>query len=349
MSWLVEACALSREAALQIVDYITAECAAIGVVPSDTDVVFERFFDDAGGMQLVVHAPFGGRVNRGFGLALRKRFCVNFDFELQAAATDDAVVLSMGPQHSFPLEDAFHFVRANVLRESLEQAMLVAPMFGARWRWNATRALAVLRQNGGKKVPPPIQRMRSDDLLAAVFPEQVGCQENLTRAAADPHGAPADPPDGERLPVRGDGPRPRLTSVLEKMERGEIRLHARDTTEPSPFAHEILNAKPYAYLDDAPLEERRTRAVSMRRTLPEHQRDLGALDADAIDPRARRGAPGAARCRRAARPAAGPRRIACGGDGPSTRRSTPSWSRRAAHRRYGRRLATCGSRPSTCA
>ncbi len=281
VGWLCEEAALPRPASTQVVDYIAAERAALGVVPSDEDVVFERFFDDAGGMQMVVHAPFGGRVNRGFGLALRKRFCVNFDFELQAAATDDAVVLSLGPQHSFPLEDAFHFVRSDVLRESLEQAMLVAPMFGARWRWNATRALAVLRTNAGKKVPPPIQRMRADDLMAAVFPEQVGCQENLT--------GPLPIPDHplirqtvedclyEAMDLR------RLTSVLEKMERGEIRLHARDTTEPSPFAHEILNAKPYAYLDDAPLEERRTQAVSLRRTLPEHQRDLGALDATAIE------------------------------------------------------------------
>ena len=260
---------------------MAAQRDALGVVPSDDDVVFERFFDDAGGMQLVVHAPFGGRVNRGFGLALRKRFCVNFDFELQAAATDDAVVLSMGPQHSFPLEDAFHFVRADVLRESLEQAMLDAPMFGARWRWNATRALAILRQNGGKQVPPPIQRMRADDLMAAVFPEQVGCQENLTGPLHIPDHPLIRQTVNDCLHEAMD--LDRLTEVLEKMERGEIRLHARDTTEPSPFAHEILNAKPYAFLDDAPLEERRTQAVSLRRTLPEHQRDLGALDVEAIE------------------------------------------------------------------
>ncbi|TAK62815.1 MAG: DEAD/DEAH box helicase, partial [Dehalococcoidia bacterium] len=281
VGWLCDEAALGRAAAAQVVDYLTAEKAALGIVPSDEDVVFERFFDDAGGMQMVVHAPFGGRVNRGLGLALRKRFCVNFDFELQAAATDDAVVLSLGPQHSFPLEDAFRFVRSDVLRESLEQAMLVTPMFASRWRWNATRALAVLRQNGGKKVPPPIQRMRSDDLLAAVFPEQVGCQENLT--------GPLPIPDHPliRQTVRDclfeAMDLSRLANVVARMESGEIRLHARDTAEPSPFAHEILNAKPYAFLDDAPLEERRTRAVSLRRTLPEHQRDLGALDIEAIE------------------------------------------------------------------
>jgi ATP-dependent Lhr-like helicase len=289
-SFVIDECGLDANAAAQLVDYIRAERDALGVVPSDSDIVFERFFDDAGGMQLVVHAPFGGRVNRAFGLALRKRFCVRFDFELQAAATDDAVVLSMGPQHSFPLEDAFSFVRADNVRPSLEQAILYAPMWGARWRWNATRALQVLRQNGGKQVPPPIQRIRADDLLAAVFPEQVGCQENIS--------GPLEIPDHpltrqtvrdclyEAMDVE------QLEDVMRRIEAGEIRLHARDTTEPSPFAHEILNAKPYAYLDDAPLEERRTRAVSLRRTLPESQRDLGQLDAAAI-----------ARVREEARPA----------------------------------------------
>ncbi len=279
--WLMQECALDQLGAMQLIDYIGAEQAALGVVPSDTDVVFERFFDDAGGMQLVVHAPFGGRVNRGFGLALRKRFCVNFDFELQAAATDDAVVLSMGPQHSFPLEDAFSFVRANNVRQSLEQSILYAPMWGARFRWNATRSLQVLRSNGGKHVPPQIQRMRSDDLLAAVFPEQVGCQENLTGPLTIPDHPLTRQTVRDCLYEAMDVDR--LTDVMQRIERGEIRLHARDTTEPSPFAHEILNAKPYAFLDDAPLEERRTRAVTLRRTLPEHQRDLGQLDAEAIE------------------------------------------------------------------
>ncbi len=282
VGWTTEEAMIDRPGATQLVEYIAAEVGALGgIVPSDTDIVFERFFDDAGGMQLVVHAPFGGRVNRGFGLALRKRFCVNFDFELQAAATDDAVVLSLGPQHSFPLEDAFSFVRSSNVRESLEQAILIAPMFGARWRWNATRALAVLRSNGGKQVPPPIQRMRADDLMTAVFPLLTGCQENVS--------GPLEIPDHpltrqtvidclyEAMDID------RLTDVLRRMEAGEIQLHARDTTEPSPFAHEILNAKPYAFLDDAPLEERRARAVSLRRTLPRDTRDLGALDVAAIE------------------------------------------------------------------
>ncbi|MDP9148697.1 MAG: hypothetical protein M3O36_01945 [Myxococcota bacterium] len=273
-------CALPPAAAAQLVDYVAAQRAALGVVPTMDDVVFERFFDEAGGMQLVVHAPFGGRINRAFGLALRKRFCVSFDFELQAAATDDAIVLSMGSTQSFPLSDAFHFVRADQLRPTLEQAILAAPMFGTRWRWNASRALAVARRQGGKKVPPFLQRMRADDLLASVFPAQVACQENAPGPVAIPDHPLVRQTVHDCLFEAMDTHR--LRGLLERMERGELRVHARDTTEPSPFSHEVLNAKPYAYLDDAPLEERRARALSLRRTLPDHQRDLGELDAAAI-------------------------------------------------------------------
>ncbi|HEX3770038.1 MAG TPA: DEAD/DEAH box helicase, partial [Polyangiaceae bacterium] len=280
LDWLAAECALPPSAADQLLRYVGAQRDALGVVPTMDDVVFERFFDEAGGMQMVVHAPFGGRVNRALGLALRKRFCVSFDFELQAAATDDAIVLSIGTSQSFPLSDAFHFVRADTLRETLEQAILAAPMFGTRWRWNASRALAVLRSERGKKVPPFLQRMRAEDLLAAVFPAQVACQENAT--------GPLEVPDHPLVRQTVDDclyeamDTNRLRSILERIERGEIRLHARDTTEPSPFSHEVLNAKPYAFLDDAPLEERRVRALSLRRTLPEHQRDLGALDPGVI-------------------------------------------------------------------
>ncbi len=279
-SWLATECALPQAAVAQLVDYIAAQRAALGLVPTMDDVVFERFFDEAGGMQLVVHAPFGGRVNRAFGLALRKRFCVSFDFELQAAATDDAIVLSMGSAQSFPLTDAFRFVRSDQLRSTLEQAVLAAPMFGARWRWNASCALAVARRRGGKKVPPFLQRMWADDLLAAVFPAQAACQENATGPVEIPDHPLVRQTMHDCLFAAMDTGR--LGDVLERIERGELRVHARDTTEPSPFAHEVLNAKPYAFLDDAPLEERRVRALSLRRTLPEHQRDLGELDAGAI-------------------------------------------------------------------
>jgi ATP-dependent Lhr-like helicase len=281
VDWVAEECVLGPIGAAQLAEYVGAQRDALGVVPTMDDVVFERFFDEAGGMQLVVHAPFGGRVNRAFGLALRKRFCVSFDFELQAAATDDAIVLSMGTAHSFPLTDAFHFVRSEQLDTTLRQAVLQAPMFGTRWRWNASRALAVLRQERGRKVPPFLQRMRADDLLAAVFPAQVACQDN----------APGGPIEIPEHPIVRQTVRDcldeamdteKLRAILQRIEGGEIRLHARDTTEPSPFSHEVLNAKPYAFLDDAPLEERRARAVSLRRTLPEHQRDLGTLDPEAI-------------------------------------------------------------------
>jgi ATP-dependent Lhr-like helicase len=281
VEWVARECALGTVAAEQMVDYVGAQRAALGVIPTMGDIVFERFFDEAGGMQLVVHAPFGGRVNRAFGLALRKRFCVSFDFELQAAATDDAIVLSMGTAHSFPLSDAFHFVRSSHLDRTLQQAVLQAPLFGTRWRWNATRALAVLRFERGKKVQPYLQRMRAEDLLGAVFPAQVACQDNAP-------GGPIEIPDhplvaqtlGDCLHEAMD--LEKLREVIGRIEAGEIRVHARDTSEPSPFSHEVLNARPYAFLDDAPLEERRTRAIALRRTLPEHQRDLGALDADAI-------------------------------------------------------------------
>jgi ATP-dependent Lhr-like helicase len=281
LSWLQSETGLSALGAAQVIDYIRATQQMLGIVPSDTDIVFERFFDEAGGMQLVVHAPFGARINKAYGLTLRKRFCVNFDFELQAAASDDAIVLSLGPQHSFPLEEAFTFVSPRNADEALRQSILYAPVFPTRWRWNATRALAVLRQSGGKRIPPQLQRMRSDDLLAAVFPEQVGCQENLTGPLTIP-----DHPiirqsvwDSMHEAMDIDG----LLNVLERIEAGDIRLHARDTIEPSPMAHEILSGKPFTYLDDAPLEERRTRAVTLRRTLPQDARDLGALDPDAIE------------------------------------------------------------------
>ena len=278
---LTEECGLDQLGAVQIIDYLRATHEALGLVPTDTEVVFERFFDETGGMQLVVHAPFGARMNRAWGLTLRKRFCVRFDFELQAAASDDSIVLSLGPQHSFPLEESFDYVTSRNAEESLRQAVLFAPVFPIRWRWDAGRALAVPRFQGARKVPPPIQRMRADDLLAAVFPAHVGCQENV--------GGPLILPDHPLIRqtvddcLREANDIDGLITVLERIEAGEVRLHARDTLEPSPMAHEIIAGKPYTYLDDAPLEERRTRAVTLRRALPENARELGNLDADAID------------------------------------------------------------------
>lgn len=279
-SWISAECGIDRGGAEQIVTYVADTVASLGTVPTTGRIVAERFFDESGGMQLVLHAPFGGAVNRAFGMALRKRFCVNFDLELQAAATDDGVVISLGEQHSFPLESVFAMIRLATLDYDLTQAALQAPMFTNRWRWNASRALALLRHQGGKRVPMNIQRMRSEDLLAAVFPAQVMCGDNRT--------GPIEPPDHplvgetldnclhEAMDTQG------LREILERVASGAIATRAIETAAPSPMAHEILNASPYAFLDDAPLEERRARAVSLRRTDASVATGIGALDADAV-------------------------------------------------------------------
>jgi ATP-dependent helicase Lhr and Lhr-like helicase len=275
--WLKRECGLEDAGVAQAIAYVRAGTASLGASPSLETVVAERFFDEGGGMQLVLHAPFGSRVNRAWGLALRKRFCRTFNFELQAAATDNGIVISLSDRHAFPLELVFEFLNPRTVRDVLTQAMLDAPMFGTRWRWNATRALAVLRFRGGAKVPAPIQRMRSDDLLAAVFPDQVACAENLTGPIRIPdHPLVNETIENcltEAMDLAG------LETVLAGIESGAIRTVTLDTPEPSAFSHEILNANPYAYLDDAPLEERRARAVQLRRTLPADAADgTGVLD-----------------------------------------------------------------------
>ncbi len=280
---LMKTCALDAAGAQLLGAYVATGHAVLGAVPSQTCVVVERFFDESGGTQLVIHAPFGGRINRAWGMALRKRFCRSFDFELQAAATDEGVLLSLSPQHSFPLELILQMLRPHLVDELLTQAALQAPMFETRWRWNATRALALRRTQNGKRVPPNLQRMRSQDLLAAVFPGQVACQDNHG-------GGPIEVPDHPLVKqtvtdclcelMDADG----LKRVLEDLVAGRIATVVRETTEPSVFAHEILNANPYAFLDDAPLEERRARAVSVRRGLPAQLADgLGRLDPEALD------------------------------------------------------------------
>jgi ATP-dependent Lhr-like helicase len=269
------------EAALnQALAYVQSGTASLGALPSTDCVVAERFFDESGGMQLIIHAPFGSRINRAWGLALRKRFCRTFNFELQAAATDNGIVISLSDRHAFPLETVFEFLSADTVEDVLREALLTAPMFGLRWRWNASRALMILRFRGGNRVPPPIQRMRAEDLLAAVFPDQVACAENLTGPIRIPdHPLVNETIDNclrEAMDVDG------LRRVLERLESGEIRRVAVENAMPSVFSHEILNANPYAFLDDAPLEERRARAVELRstsRTEVQH----GVLDPAAID------------------------------------------------------------------
>jgi len=281
VDWLMHECGLDRSGAEQAVEYVIAGRAVLRAVPTQQTIIAERFFDESGGMQLVIHAPFGGRINKAWGLALRKRFCRSFNFELQAAATDNGLNISLSEQHSFPLADVFHFLQSATVEDLLSQAVLTSPIFATRWRWAAGRALALLRFQGGKKVPPQIQRMRSDDLLAGVFPQALACQENISGDIAIP-----DHPlvretmkDALTEAMDIDG----LKNILDAMSSGRIRCIAVDTPVPSQFSHEILNANPYAYLDDAPLEERRARAVEMRRMLPEAVlSEIGRLDPAAI-------------------------------------------------------------------
>ena len=280
--WLVDTIGISEPGARQLVEYLAASRQLLGVIPTQQCLVLERFFDEAGGMQLVLHAPFGSRINRAWGLALRKRFCRSFNFELQAAATEDAIILSLGPQHSFPLEDVFHYLKPETAEHLLVQAMLDAPVFGTRWRWNATRALAVLRFRGGRKVPTPLQRMEAEDLVAAVFPDQLACPENLVGDREIPNHPLVNQTVADCLLEAMDFPG--LKRVLEAMDAGTLMMVARDTTEPSPLCHEVLNARPYAFLDDAPLEERRTQAVLTRRGLDvKTAEEFGKLDQAAID------------------------------------------------------------------
>ena len=279
--WVTTEAGVQAEASRQVVAYLEEGKRVLGVIPTGRKLVAERFFDESGGMQLVIHAPFGSKINRAWGLALRKRICRTFDLELQASATDDGLNFSLGPQLSFPQDEIFTYLNSRNIEEVLRQAALQSPLFQTRWRWNATRALAVLRHNGGKKVPSPLQRMRSDDLLAAVFPAQVQCQDNAGIG-------PVEPPDHplvfetmrdcltDAMDLEG------LCKVLASIEQGDIEVYARDTVQPSVFSHQILNAMPYAFLDDAPLEERRARAVSLRRSLPESTQDLARLDAQVI-------------------------------------------------------------------
>jgi len=281
VSWLGAECGLDTSGAEQLIQYVLEGRAVLGEVPTQTTIIAERFFDEGGGMQLIIHAPFGGRINKAWGLALRKRFCRGFNFELQAAATDNGLNIALAEQHSFPLADVFHFLHSETMAPILEQAALASPIFGTRWRWDATRALALLRFQGGKKVPPQIQRIRSDDLLASVFPDVAACGENIVGDIKIPdHPLVSEVMKDvltEALDIDG------LGEVLRGIEQGRILCLAVDTPVPSQFSHEILNANPYAYLDDAPLEERRARAVEMRRVLPASVlEEVGALDPSAI-------------------------------------------------------------------
>jgi ATP-dependent Lhr-like helicase len=280
--WLWEECGVGAAGADQLLAYVAGGVQILGGVPTQDCVIAERFFDEAGGMQLVLHAPFGGRLNRAWGLALRKRFCLNFDFELQAAATDDGLVLSLGEQHSFPLETIFQFLQPKTVRDVLIQATLATPLFVTRWRWNVSRSLALLRFQNGKRVPVHLQRMRAEDLLAAAFPMAAACGDNHVGDIPVPeHSLVQETLRDcltEAMDVEG------LRQVLENIDSKAIQVRVVESPMPSAFAHEILNANPYAFLDDAPLEERRARAVNLRRTLPAaFDGKIGTLDVGAIE------------------------------------------------------------------
>ncbi|MDL0441632.1 DEAD/DEAH box helicase [Stutzerimonas frequens] len=281
IDWLANTPGIPREAAQQIVEYLARARAALGALPTQRRLVMERFFDESGGTQLVIHSPYGSRINRAWGLALRKRFCRTFNFELQAAATEDAIILSLSTSHSFALDEVWRYLHSASAEQVLIQALLDAPLFGVRWRWIATTALALPRMAGGRKVAPQLQRMKSEDLLATVFPDQVACLENIVGEREIPdHPLVRQTLDDclhEAMDSEG------WLALLRRMESGEVELLTRDLPAPSPLAMEILGARPYAFLDDAPLEERRTQAVLARRwSDPESTDDLGALDPEAI-------------------------------------------------------------------
>jgi ATP-dependent helicase Lhr and Lhr-like helicase len=278
VSWLANECSIPTSGAEELASYLADTKKILGALPTQDTIILERFFDESGGMQLVLHAPFGSRINRAWGLALRKRFCRQFNFELQAAATEDAILLSLGPQHSFPLSDVFRYLHPATARDVLVQAFLDAPVFKTRWRWNTTISLAVPRNRHGRKVPPQLQRMLADDLMAAVFPDAAACFENIPGDRQIPDHPLVNQVVRDCLEEAMDFEG--LARVLTRIHNNEIECIARDTVEPSPLAHEILNAKPYAFLDDAPLEERRTQAVYTRRGASD---EAGVLDDGAIE------------------------------------------------------------------
>lgn len=280
--WLKENCGLDQPGAEQLIDYLVQGKKILSAVPTQNTIIAERFFDESGGMQLVIHAPFGARVNKAWGLALRKKFCHSFNFELQAAATDNGLTISLVEQHSFPLADVFKFLHPNTLKETLLQAVLQSPLFTTRWRWVASRALALIRFRNGRKVPPNFLRMNADDLLAAVFPDAAACQDNLAGKEIIP---PNHPLINETLREVFENALDfeSLFNLITHIVNGEVKCIAVDTPVPSVFSHELINANPFAFLDDAPLEERRARAVELRRVLPESMlEEIGKLDPKAI-------------------------------------------------------------------
>ncbi len=280
--WLSEQVNVSTGVAEQLCLYLYTGSRHLNAMPTQDNLVLERFFDEVGDMHVVVHSPFGMRVNKAWGLALRKRFCRSFNFELQAAANEDAIIISLGSVHSFELGEVYSFLQSATVRDVLIQALLDAPMFELRWRWNASRALAVQRNRGGHRVPPQFQRMAAEDFVAQVFPDQLACLENITGARSIPDHPLVQQTITDCLTEAMDIEA--LEMLLKQMESGEVMMTARDLREPSPFAQEIINARPYAFLDDTPFEERRTLAIRHRSWMdPREANDASVLERSAID------------------------------------------------------------------
>lgn len=273
---------LSATAAGQLVDYLATAKAVLGTLPSQDEIVFERFFDEVGDTHFVIHSPYGSRLNRAWGLAIRKRFCRKFNFELQAAALEDSIVLSLGPTHSFPLGEVAGYLKPASVRRILSQAVLAAPMFPTHWRWAASIALAVRRNRNGRRVPPIFQRNDGEDLMAVVFPDQLACAENIAGDREIPDHplviqTMTDCLD-DLMDTNG------LERLLDRIAAGEVQVTTRDLPTPSPLAREIMTARPFAFLDDAPAEERRTQAIRARNMLdPDEAADLAQLSPAAID------------------------------------------------------------------
>ncbi len=279
--WLIQELMLPTAAADQLTEHLGKALSALGVLPTHRTLVLERFFDETGDMHLVVHSTYGSRINRAMGLGLRKRFCKKFNFELQAAALEDSLVLSLGPTHSFAMDEVMNWIRSASVRDVVIQALLDAPMFETRWRWVATTSLAVKRMVGGGRRPPQFQRNDAEDLVAICFPDQIACQENVS--------GPREIPDHplvtqaiadclhEVMDIGG------LERLLQALETNEVAVECRELTEPSPLSESIINARPYSFLDDGEAEERRTRAISTRSNLSwEEAASLGRLDPQVI-------------------------------------------------------------------
>lgn len=239
-------------------DYLSTSLAVLGRLPGPDCIVLERFFDPGGDQHLVIHTLAGARTNRAWGLALRKRFCRQFNFELQAAATDDGLLISLGAVHSFDLPEVMGYLRSSNARDVLVQALLDTPIFQTRFRWCANIALAIKRRELRGPVPPQIQRSQTENLIARIFPDQLACLENLSGTRRIPDHPLVAQALADCLNDYMDVNQ--LERMLTGIESGRIGVHAIDTDKPSPLAEALIHAPRHSFLDPAAAEERRTRS-----------------------------------------------------------------------------------------